>query len=571
MKKIIATLLLVAFITSCGSQEEPTSTKKINMQPETSAEYIVGGKDNAHINVYGNILSNNVKNITSNIAGTVNVLQCEEWQSVNSNTVVARITPDKNSLSYQNNLVQLNSLKAQLSNLEQIKTTTINNFDSQFRQLGLKESEIENQLDSVNNNIWNEDKGLKNQLKIIEESIVLLQKNKESSLKNIDDSIVNLKNTAFNTIEGGLKRIGEIYDITDNGNDTYEDYEDYLWVKNTGLKNQHILSAKQTIEVFSTMNSNFGGLDNQEVTQKLNEISQLFKQSSDVVNNSVSSVGSLSQQDIDALYNEFLWISTQLIELKNKLDSLVNSRETTQLQFQTQAKQLEAQKSEIQTQEINLGSNINTLNNNSEEIKEQYNNLKATKESSIKEMDINILSTKQAINQLNITFQQDVLYAGTKGMVKTKHVSQGNNVQAGNPICTIVPDDNSLKLEIYSPQTLQKGMEFKYFYDGEFAGTGTIVSESPVRNAQTQNYTYEWKVDMSGFKQGDYIDVQVISSVSTDEIWIPIDYVFPKLEWYFVKTKVGENIENKKVEVGKMNNGEILITQWVDFWDTLQQ
>ena len=166
MKKIIATLLLVAFITSCGSQEISTSTEKKDMQPENSAEYIVGGKDNAHINVYGNILSNNVKNITSNIAGTVNLLQCEEWQAVNSNTVIARITPDKNSLSYQNNLVQLNSLKAQLSNLEQIKTTTINNFESQFRQLGLKESEIENQLDSVNNNIWNEDKGLKNQLKI---------------------------------------------------------------------------------------------------------------------------------------------------------------------------------------------------------------------------------------------------------------------------------------------------------------------------------------------------------------------------------------------------------------------
>ncbi|MGB2110530.1 MAG: hypothetical protein ACPHY8_00955 [Patescibacteria group bacterium] len=68
MKKIIATLLLVAFITSCGSQEKLIENSEENIQPQVSTQYTVGGKDNAHINVYGNILSNNVKNISSNIS-----------------------------------------------------------------------------------------------------------------------------------------------------------------------------------------------------------------------------------------------------------------------------------------------------------------------------------------------------------------------------------------------------------------------------------------------------------------------------------------------------------------------
>ena len=571
MKKIVAWILLIAVLSSCGTQESQQVDETQQKQEIVTTDYVVWWKQNAHINVYGNILSNNVKNITSNISGQVSVLQCTVGEKVSPGTVIARINPDTNSLAYQNNLVQLNSLKSQLANLKQIRATTLANFDSKYRQLWVQESEIQNQLDTVNSTIGDDSQGLKNQLKIIEESLVLLEKNQESSLKNIDDSIINLRKTSFNTIEAGLKRLWEIYQITDSTNDTYEAYEDYLGVKDTGLKNKHMQNAKVIINEFKNVDDNFSSFDNKALAAKLDEIAQLFKQSSDVVNNSVSSVGSLSQQTIDALYSEFLGISNQLITLKNNLDTLVNNRNTTQLNFQAQQKELEAQKSQLLTQQTTLNSNIKTLSNNNQTLKEQYSDLENTKDSTIKEMDINILSVEQSINQLNIAFKQDVLYAGTTGTIKTKHVSQGNSVQTGSPICTIVPDDNSLKLEVYSPQTLNKNMEFKYFYDGEFAGTGTIISEFPVRNAQTQNYTYEGKIDMSNFKEWDYVDVQVISAVSQDEIWVPINYVFPKLDGYYVKMKNGENVENKKIQVGKMNNGEILITQWVDFWDTLQQ
>jgi|TARA_Y100001960_G_scaffold317259_1_gene385344 hypothetical protein len=53
----------------------------------------------------------------------------------------------------------------------------------------------------------------------------------------------------------------------------------------------------------------------------------------------------------------------------------------------------------------------------------------------------------------------------------------------------------------------------------------------------TQNYTYEGKIDFSKFKEGDYIDVKVITQVSNEEIWIPINYIFPKLDGYYVNMK----------------------------------
>ena len=569
MKKLLALVLLTAILTSCGSNNEIQETKIV--WEKTSIDYVVWGKDNANINVYWNILSNNVKDISSNIAWKVTVLQCTEGQEVGYNTVIARISPDKNSLSYQNNVVQINSLKSQLSNLQQIRITTIANFDSKYRQLGLQESEIENQISSVNNTIWNDSQWIKNQLKIIQESKVLLEKNKASSLNNIDDSIINLKKTAFNTIESGLKRVGEIYNISDAANDLYENYENYLGAKNTTLKNQHVNNIQKLINDFKNQTDNFSEYSNQQLSLKISESAKLFKESSDVMDNSISSVGLLSQETIDGLYNEFLGISNQLITIKNNLDTLVNTRNTTEITFEAQQKELESSESQLLTQETSLNSSIKTLWNNNENLKEQYTDLENTKQSALKEMDINILNVQQAINQLNITFREDVLYAGTVGTVKKKLVSQNNNVQAWTPICTIVPKDNSLKLEIYSPQSLKKGMEFKYYYDGDLAGTGSIISESPVRNAQTQNYTYEGKIDFSNYKEWDYLDVKVISQVSSDEIWIPINYVFPKLDGYYVQFKTVDSVQDKKVEIWKMNNWEILILSGIDFWDTLQQ
>lgn len=570
MKKVTSLLLLMAILTSCSNPEIVVEQEAEEIST-INTDYVVWGKANSYFNVYGNVLNNNLKVWTSNINGKVTYLQCEAGQRVNRGTVIARITPDPNSLSYKNNVVQLNSLKSQLANLKQIRATTISNFESRNRQLKLKESELQNQLNTVNQTIWNDDKWVKNQLKIIEESLVLLEKNRESSLANIDDSISNLRKTAYNNIESGLKRLDETFGLTEKNEELNDQYEDYLWAKNTATKNAVKVKIKQLIADFDKQDENLSLYSDENLSSNLAYISDIFKESADVVDNSISSIGSFSQTTIDGLYKEFVAISNGLITAKNNYDTLINTRKTTVLKFDAEVKKLESTQSELNTKTTTLTSNISTINNNSENIKEQYKDLENTKNSTIKEMDINILWVEQAINQLNITFREDVIYAGTVGTIKTKNISKNNNVAIGTPVCTIVPDDNSLKLEVYSPNALKMWMEFKYYFEGEPMWTGSIISESPVRNAMTQNYTYEGKIDFSKFKEGDYIDVKVITQVSNEEIWIPINYIFPKLDGYYVNMKNWDETITRKVEIGKMNNGEILIKSGIDFWDTLQQ
>jgi hypothetical protein len=569
MKKIYFLLLATIILTSCWtSKDNITEVKKEEIQNQN---YIVWWKENNYVNIYWNILNNETKTLTSNINGKVTYLSCDAWTKVNKNTIVARISPDTNSLSYQNNAVQINSLRGQLANLRQIRATTIANFDSKNIQLKLQESELENQLNTVNKTIWSDSEWIKNQLKIIEDSISLVEQNREASVKNIDDSILNLRKTAYNTIDSWIKRLDETFGITDKRRNDNDDFEDYLWAKNSSLKNELEWDIRIIITEFDSQNSNLSQYSDDILSSKLNEISIIFSKASEVVDQSVTSLWSLSQLKIDALYAEFLWISNWLVELKSKYDTALNSKKTTVLSFDSQLKNLEASRSQLQTQETSLNSNVETININSQNLKEQYTDLENTKTSTIKELDSNILSIEQAINQLGITFKEDVIYAWTNWTIKSKNVSKNNNVWIWTPICTIIPNNNSLKFELYSPIKLNIWDSFIYMKDWFNYWTWSILTESPVRNSITQNFTYEWNIDFNWFKEWDYLDVRVLSNIESKEIWIPIKYVFPMLDWYYVNKNINWDINKIKIEVWKMNNWEILIKKWLSIWDLLTQ
>lgn len=569
MKKTLTLTVLLFLLVSCGTNEEIILNKEVIDIEDTN--FVVWWKENNYLNVYWNIVSNNSKILTSNINWVVEYLSCDAWNNVDSNTVIARILPDSNSLSYKNNLIQVNSLKSQLINLKQIKWTTVLNFESKYRQLKLQESELKNQLNTVNKTIWNNDEWLNNQLKIIEESLVLLQKNRESTLKKIDDSIVNIRKTSFNAIESWFKRLDEVFWITNKNKHLNDDYENYIWAKNTWTKNEVKSKIKVLIDEFSKQDEKLSLYSNDELSLKLDTISSIFKDSADVIDDSISSVWAFSESTINKIYWEFLWISNWLITIKNNYEVLVNTRNSTVLTFDAKEKELESNKSQLLTQETWLNSNVITINNNTKNLKEQYDDLGNTKTSTIKEIDINILSLEQAINQLNITFREDFIYAWTVWTIKSKKVNVNNNISIGTPICVIVPDNNSLRLEVYSPNTIKIWTIFKYYNDSNYIWTWSIISELPVRNSLTQNYTYEGFIDFYDYKEWDYLDIKVISEISDSEIWVPLNYVFPKLDWYYVNLIEWDNVTVKKIEVWKMNNWEIKIIFWLQYGDILKQ
>ena len=107
MKKIIL-LIMLLFIASCWINAD---TKTTNVETNNNAlevnEYTVWLKENNFINIYWNIVNNNLNILTSNISWKITYLNCEQWKEVYDNTIISKIIPDKDNLSYKNNFIQI--------------------------------------------------------------------------------------------------------------------------------------------------------------------------------------------------------------------------------------------------------------------------------------------------------------------------------------------------------------------------------------------------------------------------------------------------------------------------------
>lgn len=571
MKKIIL-LIMLLFIASCWINAD---TKTTNVETNNNAlevnEYTVWLKENNFINIYWNIVNNNLNILTSNISWKITYLNCEQWKEVYDNTIISKIIPDKDNLSYKNNFIQIESYKEQLRNLEIIKENTILNFDTKKRQLDLQKQELENQIKNLGKNIWSDEEWIKNQLKLLNESIELLEVNKENSLKQIDDSINNLRKTIYNNISSWIKRLDEIFWITNKNKGLNDAYDIYIWAKNSNLKNNVTNRITVFIKEFEGENELLSSYDNNNLSNELSEISILFKDSANVIDNSIPSIWAIEESTINSLYNEFIWYSDWFIKLKINLDNSISNKESIIIWYKTQIKEIEKWKSEINTKESNLNSNIETIYNNKKNIEEEIKSLNDIKENSLKEIEIKKLSINQAIDQLDITFEEDIIYAWVNWIIKWKNVKVNNFVQIWTEICSILPNENWLKLEIYSPEKLEVWQKFNYYKDSKLIWEWKIISESPIKNQITQNLTYQGEIWFLWLKEWDYLDIKVLTEWNQDEIWIPISYVKPKLDWYYVNKKQDDKYINTKVEVWNMNNWEILIKSWLINWDILKQ
>ncbi len=572
MKKT-SIILVFLLLTSCWIKAENDST---SLQDNSSIlevkEYTVWLKENNFINIYWNIKDKNSNTLSANINWKIEYLNCEIWKKVYSDTIIAKITPDNNSLSYKSNSIEIDSYKNQLENLNKIKESTIANFDSQLKQVELQKQELENQLNTIDKTIWTSDEEwIKNQLKLLNETVDLLNKNKENTLKKIDENIINYRKTTYNSIKSGIKRLDEVFWVTEKNKTLNDSYDKYLWIKNSNLKSTTKEKIKTLINDFNNTNETLSNYDNNSLILFIDSTSSIFIDSANVVDNSTTSIWSLEQNTITALYKEFVSYSDWLINLKWSFEWLENSKQTTTLTFDAQIKELEQGKSQINTQQTSLNSNIETIKTNQKTLLEKIENIKETKNSTIKELEIKILSINQAINQINITFSENIIYAWIDWVIKSKNSNLWNNIMIWSPICTIAPNQDWLKLEIYSPEKLEIWQKFNYYKEWVLLWEWKITSESPIKNQVTQNFTYEWEIWFLWLKEWDYLDIKVLVEWNQDEIWIPISYIKPQLDWYYVNKKENNEYISTKVEAWNMNNWEILIKSGIVNWDILKQ
>lgn len=596
MKKLTTFLFLLVFITSCWNTSKTEIENTWSLETKTQ-DYIIWWKDYSHINIYGNILSDNTKTLVSHINWTIDTLNCEVWTKVTPKTLIAKILPDRSDVSYKSNSIQIVSLNEQLANQSSIKTSTLQSFSTQKNQLVLQKNNLETSLKTLETNLENlkNQKGLSSddldlQVKALEEQITnletskkLLEQNKSESVSDVKQSLENLKWQIYNTWNKAVNMLDEVFWVSEKNKDKDDIYEDYLWAKDSSLKSE--VKAKILANLWD-----LGDVSDDKLSEKTETLSALLKDAAEVTKDSISSIGSLTQKQIDWWYDGFLKYSDALLTYKTNFDKLKNAVSTSGLGFDSQIQEVDRNLDNLKTQKENLeanwtknsdltfDTNINNLKTQIDSTKtsianldEQILNLEETQNSSIKQLDSQTSQLKDSISKTSVLLNWENIYAWIYGTIQKSTVNEWNFSRAWTALCMIVPKNNSLKLEIYSPEKLETWLTFNYLKNGEVLWTWTIVSESPVINSKTQNYTYKWNIDFSKFKAWDYLDVKVIKKIASNEIWIPLNYVFPKLDWYYVNLKNWENTEQIKVEIWKMNNWEIKIISWLENGDILSE
>lgn len=603
MKKTLPLIILAAVAITlawCWKQE---TTEIIEWKKELSFSkyYELSWNGKYDLNLYWNIVSDNIKNITSTRSWKISYLNCQPWTKVNKNTLIATITPDFSDPNIQNTEIQKKSLRDQIKNLQDTITSTNSNYSLQIDQLKNQKNNNNNQIRILSENLeiqrkqrdyssWDisvQISSLEDQIQSLKNQRELLKESKEKDLNKIYSSISNQRKQIQNYTTNYFETIDQVFGITEK-NKTYNDnFETYLSAKNSNQKEE----VKTKFSNLQAKLTNINSLSNEWLLEYMEEVSLLLKTAADSVNNSISST-TFSQTTIDTYYSTLIAASNNILSLKSNLDSSNNSIKTTSNSYENQISTLTSNIDTYQKNLENLKANkwnsailsidnwINSLISQIENYKStntnldnQINWLLEQKNIQINSLNNQLLSLKQSISTLDNSASWESINAWINWIIKAKKIDQDNKIWANTLICQISPNEtDNLKVQIYSSQKLDIWQSYEIYKDWKKIMESKIDYELPFIDPTTQNYVYENKLNTKEIKDWDKVDVKLSTAQKTGNITIPLDFALPKLEWYFVNKCTNKDCKEAKevqISVWEINNWYIEVLSWITQWDKI--
>lgn len=117
---------------------------------------------------------------------------------------------------------------------------------------------------------------------------------------------------------------------------------------------------------------------------------------------------------------------------------------------------------------------------------------------------------------------------------------------------------------------MEIGQTFSYSKDGTLIWTWKFETELPYKDSFSQNFIYETNIFNTKLKEWDRITIKLTEKKNWWTIWIPIQYISPKLDGYYVSLKENDSkTNNHKIEVWTINNWYIQILSWLNKWDII--
>ena len=612
MKRIFYLAMLSFLLAWCSTKQAnenmPNQNVNVNVNETCNKYFSIWTWINQNLSLKSKVVSSNIKNIISNNGWIISKLNCENWKTVNSKTLLATIKPDWSDPNIKNLLNQKSSLNNQILNIKNIISSTQSDFSLQNQSLGNQKTSLENQIKILQNSLdklinqkayWVNDlksqlSSLQTQLKDLKTSEATLEKSKNADLNKLNQSIKNSVSQSKSLTKNVLLKIDEMYGITDANKNKNDAFEDYLGAKNTSTKENIKNEFLKLNDSFSTNNTWWS-----DYLLKLDDLVNLVK------NNIKDSVPSrnLSQTLIDGYYKTFVQYDNNLISLKNALDTLINNLETVKNNYDNKIINLQTQINTISNQITNINKNkLNSYTSNldiqTNKTKSQLDSLKASlsniisqinslsekEKIQVKQLENQLTQLKSSLNQININLQEQKIYTNVSWKIKSKNVSVWNKVWPNSLLCQIVPDKAWLKLQIYTNKSLQIWNYVSLKNNNKLCKT-KIVSLLTYKESVSQNNIYETDnfalcndktVDLATlFSEWKIINVSYNNKNDgnkniTKNIKIPLDFMINKLTGKYVK-KVFSWWEIKSVKINLENIDWLYanISSWLSIGDKI--
>lgn len=387
-----------------------------------------------------------------------------------------------------------------------------------------------NQNDPAIKNLYIQQASLRQQLQNIEDTYALTEQNFElqrqsveaqtsnseniynqdsADLTKLEHSIQNFKNQQANTIKDTLKKVR-----SSGGDARYSNLYDDLY------------DGRDDVQDFS----------DDEFSQYLGDMADLSERAA-------------QDSSGDVLYSMFIGLSNTFRASKSSFDSLVDTYASAQNAYENQhdtlGTNLDLVDLQLQTIENNKNIQLNALENQRR-------------------------STQQILDSLSNSLAPEYVYADVDGVVKTKLIWSDNRVNPNTMLCQIVPNDASnKKIQIYSANKIDIGQVVKLFNGDTLLGAEKIEYELPYKDSLTQNYIYE--ITNINFKvnEWDKLNVHFLKKLDSKEVWIPINFIFSKLDGNYIRIQQGSGFVETKVDLWDINNKLVRVISGAVMWQTI--
>ncbi len=553
------------FIAGCWPKVDDTLLSTWSVQGFTTT-YVVWASPVFQTSLYGTVIADGIKNIVSNRGGMLDYINCQPGKQVSRNTIIAKITPNEDDLTYQNSAIQLSVLQEQLYNLTTIFSLTEDTLAIQQDILRDQYDNNSTLLSNLNKTQWYTESSLEYQEDLLDQQYDTLKAAKNVDLDKMKTSISNAYKQYLIMIKDALKKVNDVFT---SSNFTVSDKD--------GNLRQEVLSEYSRLKnkVSDTMSAS-------EFSDYLDDFSVFMSLVANSVNATTPSTN-LPQSSsmwisIDGLSTTFMTLATTFMGSKSAFDTLASSYDSVKNTYNSQIKTLdtntdnfndntaESTKLQIDNQKASLQLAQKTL----------ANQLSASDESQtmqLMSLKNQLLTLQQNIAVLSNSLEWEVLYAGVEWIVKMRALGEDNKLAPNTLLCQITPTDvSNTSIQIFSYQRLVLGSKVAIADQWwQFLWTWIVLYEYPYKDPATQNYIYEIPVVKFSVKENERVSITLSQSPDKNDIWIPLQYISPRLEGNLIRKKVGSWIQNVYVKLWDINDEYVQILSGLSLWDEIVQ